>query len=146
MIRILSAIAVSVALSLPLCLPGLARAQDHSQGRIFADFETLYEFLDTHLYSRDFLPVLTRLGAGQVSPADRHRRGQKLQALYPQDFTDRASFRTRGSHSGFNEEIIAYWTGQSYLWLYLVTHTQDAGLVVIELQIDSDFSTIAARF
>ena len=70
----------------------------------------------------------------------------KLRVLYKEDFQNVALVRSEVHKNGFRQEMIAYWTGQNYLYVYLVIHTHDNRPRLLQFQFDSNFDAISRLF
>lgn len=138
-------LAVAAALSLLAAVP--ARAQDQERDSVFASDQAFHSFVDNHVGRRDFIPLIQKLG-GRDEYTMEQLQGlqQQFTAIYPTDFSHRATVRTRQLENGFREEIITYWTDLAYIWFYAITHQREDGLVVINFALNSSYDAVAQRF
>ncbi|WP_212523193.1 hypothetical protein [Actibacterium sp. MT2.3-13A] len=130
-----------------LSLLSAAPVRSQETDSIFADDATFHSFVDGHIARRDFIPLIQRLGGRDEYTAEQlNGLQQQFLAIYPADFTHRATVRTRLLENGFREEIVGYWTGLAYIWFYAITHQRDDGVVVISFALNSNYDQVAARF
>jgi len=114
---------------------------------IFDNAEHLTEFLDEQTFKRDFATLIATLGGrDEYTTEELTSINNQFRAIYTSDFDTRASVKSRELASGFKEEIIAYWYGLNYLWIYLMTHEVDGKTVVISFYINSNRQAIFEKF
>lgn len=134
--RILLALAV-------LGVPHVALAQ--ASQAFFDNYLELRARLDTLMKNRDIAEVMPVFG-DQSEPADLEDLEQRVRSIYPQDFENVALIRRQDLDHGFRQEMIAYWTGVNYIYVYITLHERDDGIVAMGFSFNSDFDEINAKF
>lgn len=69
-----------------------------------------------------------------------------LRTRYPDDFEHVALVRSVVLKNGFKQELIAYWTGSNYLYVYLLLHTFDNRTQLLNFAYNSSFEELNGRF
>lgn len=122
-----------------LAPPGAAQTADS----VFRSYEDLRSFVDTRLMRRDFIPVIQTLGGrDEYTPEELAQINAQFLSLYPQNLETAGLVRKRQGENGFSQEVISYWLGTSYLWLYLFLHDTGDGVVVVNFSINSNAKPI----
>ncbi|SHK11685.1 hypothetical protein SAMN05444000_11956 [Shimia gijangensis] len=130
-----------LAIIVGLFLPTFAAAQVSDS--TFRDYAEFSAFVDTHSQSRDITKLLTVLGG-----RDEYTKEQmaNLQAqvfnLYPDVLPNKTIFHENDLGGGVRQEVRAYWTGLSYLYLYFLLHERDDALIVLRFAFNSSAEKI----
>lgn len=133
-----------------LSLAGLvAGPAVHAQERdsVFVDYDAYADFVDSHIMTRDFIPLIQTLG-GRDEYTIEQLQGIRNQLLgaWPNDFTGKSVFRQEDLGGGIRQEGRVYWTGEYYAYYYAVLHERDDELVVINFYLNTSITEIMARF
>lgn len=138
MTRILMALAALCLLSVPL------KAQE--QDSVFSSYSALYSYVDTHMARRDFIPLIQRLGGRDEYTVEQLNGVQnQFNSIYRQNFQHRGQVRVRNLENGFKEEVVAYWTGTAYIWLYMFTHQRADTVLVVSFTINSSAEPVMSK-
>lgn len=70
----------------------------------------------------------------------------QMQSLYKKDFESVGLVRSEILKNGFRQELIAYWTGRDYLYLYLFMHTDGSDIRLLNFRFDTDFHILNDLF
>ena len=70
----------------------------------------------------------------------------QMQSLYEKDFESVGLVRSEILKNGFRQELIAYWTGRDYLYLYLFMHTDGSDIRLLNFRFDTDFHILNDLF
>ena len=81
-----------------------------------------------------------------VDAAETDALDTQMRGLFPQDFENVGLVRSEVHKNGFRQEIIAYWTGRDYLFLYLLLHTDNNQMRLLNFRFDTDFHNLNALF
>ena len=136
-----------IIVALSLVLAGAQAAVSEQVDSIFDTPEALTEFLDENTFNRDFATLIATLGGrDEYTPEELASINEQFRAIYSSDFDARASVKSRKLEAGFKEEIVAYWYGLNYLWMYLMTHEVDDKTVVISFYINSSRQAIFDKY
>lgn len=81
-----------------------------------------------------------------VDEAELQTLDAQIQALYQNDFESVGLVRSEVLKNGFRQELIAYWTGRDYLYLYLFMHTDGSDIRLLNFRFDSDFHVLNDLF
>lgn len=113
----------------------------------FASRESLYEFLDKHMATRDFATQVARLGgADEYSPEQLANADAALKRALPDPLTEKAVLRTREMQAGFREELAVYWGESGYIWCYFLLHEREEGVLVMRFNFNTDSEAIFNLF
>lgn len=128
-----------------LLLPVLASAQQISFFPTFAAYE---DYVDGQVMSRDYIPLVKRLGGGdEITDEQLGNLQRQFDFIYQEDFENVAILKTVTLENGFEQEARAYWTDLTgYLFYYALLHRREDGVVVIEFVLNSSVKAIMARF
>jgi hypothetical protein len=70
----------------------------------------------------------------------------QMRNVYPQDFENAGVMLVREMQNGFRQEALAFWTGTSYVYAYMLLHQTADELVAINFQFNSDSKAILGNF
>ena len=126
--------------------PGLAAAQDRDS--YFPSYAAYDAFVNSHILTRDFIPVIQRLGGrDEYTPEQLNGINTRFHSIYPADFENAAVIRKTDLGSGFRQEARVFWGGQSgYLYFFAMLHDTPEALVVLTFNMNSDVSEIMSEF
>ena len=131
----------SLALATLLATPALA------QDPVFDSYDAMRAEMDSLLMSRDIQPLMLRFGGGdEMTQAQLDSLDAQVEQIYPQDFEEMAVLRRVELGGGFVQEIVAYWTGLSYVYAYVFFHERDGRVVSINYRFNSDFNALNSLF
>lgn len=82
----------------------------------------------------------------EINDAELEALDTQIQELYTQDFENVGLVRSIVHKNGFRQEIIAYWTGRDYLYLYLFMHTDGSQIRLLNFRFDADFHVLNDLF
>ena len=113
-------------------------AQSQVQDSIFPDRSAMQKYIWETVRDRKFSDLVLRLG-GRDEYTTEQLAGVQNQfgQIYPQPFKEAKQVVDKRLENGFRKEIVSFWRGTSYLWLYLFTHEVDGKLVVINFRMNS---------
>jgi len=134
--------------SILVCIVFLAAqpAAAQQQDSVFASYAELRNFVDSKLMARDFIPVIQSLGGrDEYTTEQLAGLNQQFLGIYPKDLENAALVRHVPGDNGFSKEAITYWTGTSYLWLYLFLHQREDDIVVINFTINSNADRVMEK-
>jgi len=130
---------------LALILPAAANAQ--MRDSVFENYEAYSTFVDEKVISRDFKPFILALGGrDEYSPEQLEKVNGQLLNVFTKNFTGNTIFHRVDLGGGFSQEGRAYWIGENYAYYYAILHDRGDDLVVINFSLNSDISTIMAKF
>ncbi|MDD9745591.1 MULTISPECIES: hypothetical protein [Marinovum] len=132
-----------LALCLALLLPIAAPAQNAQA--FFDNYLAMRARLDTLVKNRDFAEVMPVFG-DQTDPAELEALERRVREIYPRDFENVALIRRQDMDHGFRQELIAYWEGTQYIYIYIVLHDRDDGIVALVFNFNSEFDELNAKF
>ena len=82
----------------------------------------------------------------EVDEAELTALDAQMQSLYEKDFESVGLVRSEILKNGFRQELIAYWTGRDYLYLYLFMHTDGSDIRLLNFRFDTDFHILNDLF
>ena len=133
----------AVLFALALVIPGLAQAENG----VFLDYGNLREQLDPLMKQRKISEVLVLFGgSSEMSDEQLAELDRRVQSIYAQDFTDVALVQRKDMLNGWRQEILAFWTGTSYTYVYLLLHDRGQRMLSINFKFNSDFHELMKNF
>jgi hypothetical protein len=135
--RFLSALLLVTALA--MFGHGAASAQTETPP-VFDSYEDMRGTLDDLMSKRQIADLLTAFGGGdEMSFQDMTGLETQVRNVFPDDFENAATMMRQEMENGFSQELIAYWTGISYIYARVLWHQLPSGEVVsIKLLFNSD--------
>lgn len=130
-----------------LLLPLTASAQQRDS--FFDSYDDYSRFVDSRIMTREYVELIQVLGGrDEYTPEQLNGINQRFLNIFPSDFTSRAVMRKVDLGEGFHQEMRAYWGGGNtgYNYFYVLLHSRDDGLVVLNFSLNSDVSKIMAHF
>ena len=136
----------TLALILALTLPLGAAAQETDRP-LFADYDALRTALDGHMTNLDLQAAYTEILPNNVLNEAQLAQAEQLarQAL-PDGLTDSAVLRRETFEGGFTRELIGYYTGARYLFVFLQYHARDDGVAVFTLTVSEQLQQAMSGF
>ncbi|MBO9464624.1 hypothetical protein J7443_05235 [Tropicibacter sp. R15_0] len=133
----------SVLTAIVLTLPLQAQAQDP----VFASYDEMRDEMDRMMVTRDIQSLMLRFGGSdEMTPQQLDQLAAQVEQIYPTDFENVVVIRKGDLQGGFQQELIAYWTGLSYVYAYVLYHDLGDRVVAINFRFNSDFSTLNSLF
>lgn len=123
--------------------PHLAAAQ--SSQAVFDNYLELRARLDTLMKNRDIAEVMPLFGDTSEA-ADLEALEQRVRGIYPQDFENVALIRRHDLDHGFRQELIAYWVGTAYIYVYMLLHQRDDAIIALGFNFNSEFHDLNDKF
>lgn len=138
MIRILT---LSLALMLA---PLVAAAQEQP---VFRDYDEMRSTLDKLMMARQVGDVMRRFGGSdEMSDDDLSALDARMRSLFPFDFKHVDLLRVDQMENGWSQEMYAYWSGLSYVFVVVLLHQRDDNLVAINIKFNTDFYELIGSF
>jgi hypothetical protein len=136
-------------LTVPLfALAVLAAPAAQARDSLFKDYNAFSNYIDREVKRRNWVPMIQKLG-GRSRYTQQQLQGIKIQfdTLYRQDFTHVEVFNRRDLGGGLWEEGRIYWRDvDSNVFVYLLLHEREEGLVVIRFSLNSSPEKILSQF
>lgn len=128
-----------------LMLAAPLRAQ--TQQPVFDSYEDMRRTMDELVVTRQVQDLMVRFGGGdEMTAAELNDLDATVERLYPSNFQNVAVMRRLQYGGGFTQELIVYWTGLSYLYVYVFYHDRGSEVVSINFRFNSDFNKVNALF
>ena len=122
-----------------LCGPLMA------QDGVFRDYEHLRSTLDPLMKSRQIADVVKQFGGSdEMTPEQLRSLGERMRTYYKKDFDEVALVKRAELANGWRQELLAYWTGYSYVYVYMLLHQRDDEIVSVHFKFNSDFNEVYA--
>jgi hypothetical protein len=136
------AAALALAGALALAAPAPAQTTTDRGLPIFDSAEDMRAELDRLVRDRDFVAVVERFSPPATMSLGRVRvlQDRLKDTLAPLE--DSTHFLREEISQEMTREVIAYWTGDTYVYVYLLTHDREGGLRVLDFQITGDVRQI----
>lgn len=136
-------IASAFGLYLAAALPLVAQQPD----AIFASYDAMRAEMDSLIMERRIEDLMIRFGGADEMTVEQLRSlDRQVEQLFPEDFDKAALLRRVQHNNGFAQEIIAYWTGTSYLYAYVFYHNTGRDTVSINFRFNTDFTKLNSLF
>jgi hypothetical protein len=137
------AVALALAAALSVAAPAAAQTTTERGLPVFDSVEDMRAELDRLVRDRDFVAVVERFSPPATMSLGRVRvlQDRLKDTLAPLE--DSTYFLREEISQDMLRQVIAYWTGDTYVYVYLLTHDRGDGLRVLDFQITGDVRAIA---
>lgn len=133
----------AIALGLSFAQASLAQQED----AVFASYDAMRAEMDQAIRERRIEDLMIRFGGADEMTVEQLRSlDRQVEQLFPDDFENVALLRRVQHNNGFAQEIIAYWTGTSYLYAYVFYHNTGRDTVSINFRFNTDFTKLNSLF
>lgn len=130
-------------MTLALCLPLAAFAQDGPEAAIFEDYTALREFIDARMADGNVSEIYTRLSPTPVASGEVARAQTVFDGRYDAPFEMSGSLFSTATPDGFREDVLAYWNADDdYVYMLLVTHQRADNLIVLRWQMETTHEAV----
>lgn len=132
-----------------LSVTGLAARSQQSGNDIplFDNYLSLRATLDSMMKNRDIAEVMAAFGGPATSPPEElEALERRVREIFLQDFENAALLRRNEMENGWRQELIAYWTGVNYIYVYLLLHQRDDGVLSVNMRFNTEFDDLNAAF
>lgn len=127
--------------------PRLSAQQSNNDVPIFDNYLSMRATLDSMMKNRDIAEVMTAFGGtNSGSQAELEDLEARVRNIFPRDFENAALLRRQDMENGWRQEMIAYWTGIDYIYVYLLLHQREEGLLAVNMSFNTEFAEIFANF
>lgn len=135
-------LAASLTLLIALALAPAAHAQSDAGLPIFDSASDMRAELDRLMQDRDFVALVSRFSPPALMSLGRVRvlEDRYKQTLAPFESSGHLILETPAEN--VTREVIAYWAGDAYAYVYLLTHAREDGVRVLDFQISGDIRAI----
>ncbi len=124
-----------------------AAAPARAESGVYADYTALRETLDTLMTERSVAALLEAFGGADEYTAEQLAALEvQMKNVYAEDFENKAMVRVVELENGFRQEMIAFWTGIDYVYVYLFLHQREADILAVHMSFNSDVNTIMEKF
>lgn len=114
---------------------------------IFRDYADMRGQLDTLMMTRRIHDVMIAFGgADEMTSEELTQLEYRVRSVFPQDFENVDILKADDMGNGWKRELYVYWTGISYIFASVLMHRQEAGLVSINFEFNSDFGQLIDDF
>ncbi|MFW2544514.1 hypothetical protein ACN2XU_17905 [Primorskyibacter sp. 2E107] len=114
---------------------------------VFACYDDMRGVMDRLITTRQIQDLMLRFGGGdEMTESQLDALDASVERLYPQDFENVATLRRIVHENGFVEELLAYWTGYTYLYAYVFYHDRGEEVVSINFRFNSDYAKLTGLF
>lgn len=124
-----------------LPLPAVAQNTE----AFYDNYLALRARLDTLVKNRDIAEVMPAFG-DQSNPDELEALELRVREIYPRDFENVALIRRQDMDHGFRQELIAFWVGGQYMYVYMLLHDRDDGIMALGFNFNSDFDELNGKF
>ncbi|WP_136443498.1 hypothetical protein [Pacificoceanicola onchidii] len=133
------ALLTSFSLSAPL--------QAQEQQPVFDSYEDMRRVMDQLIVTRQVQELMVRFGGGdEMTVAQLNDLDATVERLYPNNFENVAVMRRLQHGGGFTQELLVYWTGLNYLYVYVFYHDRGGEVVSINFRFNSDYAKLTGLF
>lgn len=136
---------------LALILSAFAPAKPHAQSEaepIFASYEAMRTTLDQLMSKRQIADLLTAFGAAdEMTLQEMTALETRVRDVFPRDFENVALMLREEMQNGFAQDLIAYWTDTSYIYVRVLWHQRPQGdVAAINMIFNSDPDVLIPLF
>lgn len=112
---------------------------------VFRSYQDLREQLDPLMKSRQIAEVLTLFGgADEMTPQELQALEERVQTYFKRDFEEVALIKQAEHLNGWRQELLAYWVGTEYIYVYILMHQRDDAFLSVNFKFNSDFDEVNA--
>ena len=134
---------LGLILSCCLAFPGFAQSDEP----IFDSYETLRATLDGHIMRREIADVMRAFGGSdEMTEQELAALEGRVQALFPENFTNVDVLKVDEMGAGWRQELYAYWGGIRYLYAYVLLHDRGDSVVSVHFRFNTEFDVLNANF
>ena len=134
--------AAALAAALFLAAPAPAQTTTERGLPVFDSAGDMRAELDRLVRDRDFVAVVERFSPPATMSLGRVRVLQDRLKDTIAPLEDSTDFVREEISADITREVIAYWTGDTYVYVYLLTHDREGGIRVLDFQITGDVRAI----
>ncbi|WP_299355665.1 hypothetical protein [uncultured Shimia sp.] len=143
--RPFSALVLALVMSCPLALPASAQSETPTSTRqVYTQARAELDMLIMQRRMGDAIRMFDQVI--EIDEAELAALDAQMLELFEQDFGNVGLVRSVVHKNGFRQEMIAYWTGRDYLYLYLLLHTDKSTIRLLNFQFDTDFHALNDLF
>jgi hypothetical protein len=137
----------ALVLALFAWVPQALSAQTEGEA-VFASYDDMRATLDDLVSKRNVADLLTAFGgADEMTPQDMFVLETQVRNIFPDDFENAAVMIRQEMENGFNQDLIAYWTGVAYIYVRVLWHQRpEGGVVAINMTFNSDPDVLIPLF
>jgi hypothetical protein len=137
----------ALVLALFAWVPQALSAQTEGEA-VFASYDDMRATLDDLVSKRNVADLLTAFGgADEMTPQDMFVLETQVRNIFPDDFENAALMIRQEMENGFNQDLIAYWTGVAYIYVRVLWHQRpEGGVVAINMTFNSDPDVLIPLF
>jgi hypothetical protein len=137
----------ALVLALFASVPQALSAQTEGEA-VFASYDDMRATLDDLVSKRNVADLLTAFGgADEMTPQDMFVLETQVRNIFPDDFENAAVMIRQEMENGFNQDLIAYWTGVAYIYVRVLWHQRpEGGVVAINMTFNSDPDVLIPLF
>lgn len=118
-----------------------------AQEPIFDNYDSMRGEMDRLMMTRDMQELMIQFGgADEMTKEQLDRLDMQVEQLYPNDFGNVAVIRRGALENGFQQELLAYWSGIAYVYAYVLYHDRGDQMVAINFRFNSDFAKLNGLF
>ncbi|MDA7424269.1 hypothetical protein [Thalassococcus lentus] len=138
----------SALLTLPFAAMLLASPVAAQQpDSVFNDYADMRAQMDELTKTRNIQQLMLRFGgADEMTTVQLDNLDAQVEQIYAVDFEQVSVLRRTEHDNGFYQELLAYWTGLNYLYVYVFYHERDGKIVAINFRFNSDFNALNNLF
>ncbi|MEL7257112.1 MAG: hypothetical protein AAFN80_04620 [Pseudomonadota bacterium] len=124
-----------------------AQAQDDLPESVFRDYDHMREVLDTNMMSRQIGVVMRNFGASdEMTPEQLTALENQVRGIFPQDFENADIILRDELENGWVRELLAYYTGISYIYVSVFYHKREDFVVVPFFRFNTDMLELLTEF
>lgn len=104
-----------------------------SSALTFRDYDAFSETVDKRILKRQFGALIQAMSQTPLSLAQVQQMDAQTRRGFPEDFTHHAVMRREEMENGFSHEVRAYWTGETYLYVYFLIHERENDVMILHI-------------
>ncbi len=114
---------------------------------IFQSYEDMRSTLDSLMMAREMEKVMRRFGASdEMTDEELSSLEARVRSIFPGDFRHVDLLKRDDMGNGWAQELYAYWSGLSYIYVAVLMHDRGSELVSINFKFNTDFDKIVENF
>ncbi len=110
---------------------------------VFSDYQEFRDTLDPLIKSRQVSQFMKLFGGRHnYNQAQSDDLQAKIRSVRPVDFINVEVIKSDNVSDNWHQELLAYWTGADYLFVYILYQQRDEGLFPISLYFNTDLKEL----
>lgn len=118
-----------------------------AEDAVFRDYASMRSQLDALMRDRAIKDYMLAVGAADEMTVEQlNNLENRVKSVYPQPLTNADVLLVQEMGGGFRQELLAYWTGTSYIFVRMLLQQLPNELVAVQTTFNSSFDEVHKFF